>query len=186
MAHHPSQLTNFTKQIPDGDNRDRLICDNCGLIHYDNPRIVVGAVVTHEGRYLLCKRAIEPRRGFWTLPAGFMEEHETTEDGARREAQEEACIDIEIDSLLAVYNIPRISQVQLIYRATLKTPDYAPGPESLEVALYDWDDIPWNDLAFPSVYWALNQHRQVRGQAIFAPFTNPEGDMGNMMPKRPD
>ena len=184
MVHHPSHLDNFTKRVPDGDNRDRLICDNCGLIHYDNPRIVVGSVVTYEGQFLLCKRAIHPRHGYWTLPAGFMEEHETTEDGARREAMEEACIDIEIDSLLAVYNIPRISQVQLMYRAHLKTPDFAPGAESLDVALFDWDDIPWDELAFPSVHWALTQYRQVEDQAVFTPFTNPEGASGNMMPKR--
>ncbi|MDA0338544.1 MAG: NUDIX hydrolase [Proteobacteria bacterium] len=184
MVHHPSQLDNFTKKIPDGDNRDRLVCGDCGLIHYENPRIVVGSVVTYENKFLLCKRAIEPRHGYWTLPAGFMEERETTEEGARREAEEEACINITIEALLAVYNIPRISQVQLIYKAHLKTPDYAPGPESLDVELFTWDDIPWNELAFPSVYWALNQYLEVADKSVFAPFGNPEGDMGNMIPKR--
>ncbi|MFN3233220.1 MAG: NUDIX domain-containing protein [Alphaproteobacteria bacterium] len=184
MAHHPAQLDNFIKRVPDGDNRDRLICNDCGLIHYDNPRIVVGAVVEHETKILLCKRAIEPRHGYWTLPAGFMEEHETTEDGARRETMEEACAEITIHGLLAVYNIPRISQVQLIYKASLATPHFAAGPESLDVALYDWKDIPWDNLAFPSVYWALNHYREIADKDVFTPFTNPDGDMGNMLPKR--
>ena len=183
MVHHPSQLDNFTKKVPDGDNRDRLVCDNCNLIHYDNPRIVVGSVVTYEDKFLLCKRAIEPRHGYWTLPAGFMEERETTEEGARREAEEEACIDITIEALLAVYNIPRISQVQLIYKAHLKKPEFAAGPESLDVALFTWDEIPWKELAFPSVYWALNQHREIADAPVFPPFTNPEGSPMVMMPK---
>jgi ADP-ribose pyrophosphatase YjhB (NUDIX family) len=109
----------FSKRIPQDDTRERLVCDTCGWINYTNPKIVVGSVVSHEGRILLCRRAIEPRRGFWTIPAGYLEEKETTEAGAMREAQEEACAEIAIDQLLAVYNIPRISQVQLIYRATL-------------------------------------------------------------------
>lgn len=93
------------------------MCGDCGWIHYDNPKIVVGAVVTHEGKFLMCRRAIEPRVNYWTIPAGFLEEHESTEEGAIRETQEEALAEIRIDSLLAVYNVPRISQVQLIYRA---------------------------------------------------------------------
>lgn len=184
MIHHPSQMGNFRTRVPDGDNRDRLVCDNCGLIHYDNPRIVVGSLVTYEDKYLLCKRAIEPRYGYWTHPAGFMEEQETTEEGAKREAHEEACIDIVIDGLLAIYNIPRISQVQIFYKAHLETPDFGPGPESLEVVLFDWDDIPWKELAFPTVYWALKQSREVMGQAVFAPFTNPEGETVSAVPKR--
>ena len=184
MAHHPAQLDNFIKRVPDGDNRDRLVCNDCGLIHYDNPRIVVGAVVGHEGKILMCKRAIEPRHGYWTLPAGFMEEHETTEDGAKRETMEEACADIRLLSLLAVYNIPRISQVQLIYKAELVTPDFAAGPESLEVALYDWDNLPWDDIAFPSVHWALNHYREVTDRDVFVPFTNPPGDPREFPPAK--
>lgn len=169
----------FSKQVPEGDNRERHVCGDCGWIHYVNPKIVVGAVVTQSEQILLCRRAIEPRQGFWTIPAGFMEERETSEAGAMREVKEEACADIHIDALLAVYNIPRISQVQLIYRATLAGPDYCAGPESLEVKLFSWDDIPWDELAFPSVHWALQQHRSVIGRDSFPAFSNPPGEFGN-------
>ncbi|MFN4165577.1 MAG: NUDIX domain-containing protein [Ferrovibrio sp.] len=169
----------FSQRTPEGDNRNRMICDDCGWVHYVNPKVVVGAVVGHEGRILLCRRAIEPRKGFWTIPAGYMEEHETSEAGAMREAQEEACAEIAIDALLAVYNIPRISQVQLIYRATLASPEFSAGPESLEVRLFGWDDIPWQDLAFPSVHWALHHYRAVEGQARFPTHANPPGELGN-------
>ena len=146
------------RAIPEGDNRERLICGDCGFISYDNPKIVVGSVATWQGRVLLCRRAIEPSRGLRTLPAGYLELNETTEAGAAREALEEACARIEIEDLLAVYNIPRISQVQLIYRARLTTPDIAAGEESLDVGLFDWDDIP-TEIAFPSVHWALGHYR---------------------------
>lgn len=169
----------FSKQVPEGDTRERHVCGDCGWIHYVNPKIVVGAVVTQGEQILLCRRAIEPRHGFWTIPAGYMEERETSEAGAMREAKEEACADIRIDALLAVYNIPRISQVQLIYRATLASPDYSAGPESLEVKLFNWDDIPWDELAFPSVHWALQQHRSVIGRDGFPAFSNPPGEFGN-------
>ena len=171
----------FERRVPEGDTLERLVCRDCGHIHYDNPKIVVGAVITHGEKILLAKRAIHPRKGFWTLPAGYLEEHETTEAGAAREAMEEAGAQIAIDALLAVYSIPRISQVQLIYRATLASPDFAAGPESLEVALFDWADIPWTELAFPSVAWSLNYYREVQGVNVFAPFTNPAEDMGNAM-----
>jgi ADP-ribose pyrophosphatase YjhB (NUDIX family) len=121
----------------------------------------------------MCKRAIEPRLGYWTIPAGYLEEHETTEAGAAREAKEEACADIRIEGLLAIYNIPRISQVQLIYKAALISPEVAVGEESQEVELYTWDEIPWQDIAFPSVHWALHHHQQVAGLNSFPPFTNP-------------
>ncbi len=170
----------FQRKVPDGDNRERLVCGDCGFIAYSNPKIVVGSVVeAGDGRILLCRRAIEPRSGFWTLPAGYMEERETTEAGAAREAEEEAGAIIAIDGLLAVYNIPRISQVQLIYRARLATPEFAAGPESLEVRLFAWDDIPWDDLAFPSVRWALDAWRATAGQQLGAPATNPPGLSGN-------
>jgi ADP-ribose pyrophosphatase YjhB (NUDIX family) len=167
------------REIPEGDNRPRLICPDCGFINYENPKIVVGAVVTWQDKFLLCRRAINPRKGHWTIPAGFLELNESVIDGARREAVEEACADIEIDALLAVYNVPRISQVQLIYRATLPRPDFAAGEESLEVALFEWDALPWDDLAFPSVSWALHHFDEVRGMASFAPHTNPPGEAGN-------
>lgn len=145
-------------------------------MNYQNPKIVVGSVVRHEGKILMCRRAIEPRYGFWTIPAGYMELLETPEDGARREAREEANADLELQSLLAVYTVARLSQVQLIYRATLKTPDFSVGEESLEVNLYDWDEIPWEDIAFPTVHWALNHDRQVEAGMAVGPFVNPIGE----------
>jgi len=169
------------RAVPDGDTLERLICPDCGFIAYENPKIVVGSVVTHDGRYLLCRRAINPRKGFWTIPAGFMELNETVEDGARREAFEEAEARIAIDALLAIYTIQRISQVQLIHRATLAEPGFAAGPESLEVALFAWEEIPWDALAFPSVHWALVQHRAVEGRTGFPPFANPPGKTGEMV-----
>jgi ADP-ribose pyrophosphatase YjhB (NUDIX family) len=135
--------------------------------------------VVHENRILLCRRAIEPRKNYWTLPAGYLEEHETPEAGARREAQEEACADISLDLLLAVYSIPRISQVQLMYRARLANPHFAAGPESMEVRLFAWDDIPWPEIAFPSARWALEHWRQSRHETVIAPFTNPPGATGD-------
>lgn len=161
------------RAVPEGDTHERLICPDCGFIQYDNPKIVVGSVVAVGDQILLCRRAINPRKGFWTLPAGYLELNETTADGALREAWEEAQARIDIDTLLAVYNIPRISQVQLIYRATLATPGFAAGPESLEVALFDWDRIPWDDLAFPSVHWALRHYHETRDDRVFAPRGNP-------------
>ncbi len=168
------------RAIPEGDNRERLVCADCGFIDYQNPKVVVGVVATWRGRFLMCKRDIEPRRGFWTIPAGYLELGETADAGARREAWEEAQARLEIDALLAVYNIPRISQVQLIYRARLTSPDVAAGVESQEVRLFDWADIPWQDIAFPSVHWALNRHREVDGGGAFQPGTNPPGELGNM------
>jgi ADP-ribose pyrophosphatase YjhB (NUDIX family) len=121
----------------------------------------------------LCRRAIEPRRGFWTIPAGYMEERETPAEGAMREAWEEAKAKIEIQRLLAVYSVARISQVQLIFRANLASPDFAPGIESLETKLFAWEEIPWDALAFPSVHWALKHHREAGGRDESAPFDNP-------------
>ncbi|MEO3428085.1 NUDIX hydrolase [Pelagibius sp. CAU 1746] len=168
----------FEQRVPEGDDRPRLVCADCGFINYENPKIVVGSVAAWEGRILLCRRAIEPRRGFWTLPAGYMELNERAEEGARREAWEEARARLEIDQLLAVYSIPRISQVQLIFRARLTSPQVAAGPETLELDLFDWRDIPWDQLAFPSVHWALKDYRAVRDQRVFAPRGNPPGEDG--------
>lgn len=165
---------NFSQAVPEGEDRLRDVCGTCGFINYVNPKIVVGSVIAHEDRIVLCKRAIAPRIGFWTLPAGFMEERETAEEGAMREAMEEASARIEIEGLLACYSVPRISQVQLMYRARLVDPAIAPGPESMEVRLVTWDEIPWGELAFPSVVWALNDFRAWRAGAS-GPFTNPDG-----------
>lgn len=164
----------FSLRVPEGDDHERRVCDDCGFIDYVNPKIVTGSVVTSGNKILLCKRAIDPRRGFWTLPAGFLELGESVEQGAAREAMEEANAKIEIDRLLAVYSVPRISQVQIMYRAKLVS-EVSAGPESLEVGLFDWKDIPWSELAFPTVVWALTHFAQTRNQASFAPFANPPG-----------
>lgn len=168
------EMPSFDLKIPDGDDRERRVCNTCGFVDYINPRIVAGSVVTKNQQILLCKRAIEPRRGFWTLPAGFMEEGETVEDAARREAMEEALADIHLTNLLAIYSVPRISQVQVMFRAELQS-DIAAGPESEAVGLFDWHDIPWRTLAFPTVVWALTHYAETRDQAAFVPFSNPAG-----------
>ncbi len=165
----------FTRRTPAGDNRERLVCDECEYVVYENPKIVVGTVCTWDQRILLCRRAIEPRKGYWTIPAGFMELNESSEEGACRESWEEARARLEIDCLLAVYSIPRISQVQIIYRARLVDDQVGPGPESLEVRLFPWDEIPWDELAFPSVHWSLRQFHETRDRAQFPAFTNPAG-----------
>jgi ADP-ribose pyrophosphatase YjhB (NUDIX family) len=167
------------RAVPEGDNRERLVCADCGFIHYDNPKIVVGSVVRADQRILLCRRAINPRQGYWTLPAGYLELNETTGEGALREAYEEACAHIALDGLLAVYNIPRLSQVQIIYRARLLDPRIAAGPESEAVGLFAWDEIPWPELAFPSVHWALDHVREVWDTDVFTARTNPDGQLGN-------
>lgn len=172
----------FSLRIPQGDERERRACDHCGFVVYENPKIVVGSVVRHDGRILLCRRAIEPRAGFWTIPAGYMELGETPEAGAMREAREEAGATLAIQRLLAVYSVPRISQVQLIYRATLADPAIAAGPESLEIKLFRPDDIPWDELAFPSVHWALNHDAEAEAGALPVLFGNPEGSTGDRMP----
>lgn len=174
------QNQSFSRKVPAGDNLERQVCDGCGWVHYENPKIVVGAVCTWDDQFLLCRRAIEPRIGYWTIPAGYMEENESSEQGAAREAHEEALAKIEIDALLGIYNIPRISQVQLIYRARLLSDRVGPGIESLEVGLFDWKDIPWDELAFPTVTWALNHFQEVDGKDGFAPFTNPPGSTTNL------
>lgn len=156
------------RAIPEGDNRERLICGDCGFILYDNPKIVVGSVARWGDKVLLCRRAIEPRRGFWTLPAGYLELNEATSAGAQREALEEANARIEIQGLLAVYDIPRLSQVQLVYRARLVDDRIEPGSESLEVGLFGWDEIPWDDIAFPSVRWALHHEREAQASGNLA------------------
>jgi len=179
----------FEKRVPDGDNRERLVCGRCEFIHYQNPKVVAGAVCTWRDdkgvdKILLAKRAIEPRKGFWTLPAGYMELGETTEQAAQREALEEACATIEIDRLLAMYSVARIGQVQIMYRAKLVTPNIACGVESEEVALVDWAEIPWEQLAFPTVVWALAHFHESRDKADFSTYSNPTGDLARMWPPR--
>ncbi len=173
-SHQPGHDFSFSYRVPQGDSRDRLVCDRCDWVHYVNPVIIVGSVVTRGDEVLLCRRAIEPRRGYWTIPAGFLEEGESSEEGARREAMEEASAEIELDAILAVYDIPRISQVQIMFRGTLVSDDVHPGPESEVVELFPFEHIPWDDLAFPSVGWALEHHRRVVGVRSFPPFRTPE------------
>lgn len=168
-------------KVPAGDDRERLVCAECGYIHYENPKIVVGSVVVHGDRVLLCRRAIQPRRGFWTLPAGYLEARETVIDGAKREALEEACAEIDVTDLFAVYNIPRLSQVHLFFRARLLKEAVACGPESLEVRLFGWDEIPDADLAFPTTRWALAHYREIAGQREFAVRSNPPGEWGDLV-----
>lgn len=173
MAKNYQLEPRFEQIIPDGDDRNRSVCTACGFVNYQNPKVVVGSIATWDKKILLCKRAIEPRKGYWTLPAGYLELGETAEDGAVREAWEEARARLRIERLLAVYSVPRISQVQLMYRAALESPEFSPGPESAEVTLASWDDIPWADIAFPTVGWALRHYREVLGKTDFPPFSNP-------------
>ncbi|MBV9317213.1 MAG: NUDIX hydrolase [Gammaproteobacteria bacterium] len=148
--------------IPAGDNLARHVCDACGSIHYQNPRLVVGCVPDYEGRILLCRRAIEPRRGYWTVPAGFMENGETLQQAAARESREEALAEVAIGSLLSVVHVLHAEQVHVFFRATLQGASYAAGPESLEVALVAPEDIPWADIAFPSTDFTLRRYLEDR------------------------
>ena len=174
-AEEGAKTPRFVRKVPQGDEHERAVCTRCGFIDYENPKIVAASVAsTEDGRILLCKRAIEPRKGYWTLPAGYMELGETVEEAARREAREEAGADLTLDRVLAVYSVPRAGQVQIMFRARLDNPDtIAPGVESEALQLVSWEDIPWPDLAFPTVYWALRAWKEVEGRADFPPFSNP-------------
>lgn len=170
-------MPSFTRSIPEGDTLERAVCTQCGFVDYQNPKIVTGAVVAHEGLVLLCRRAIEPRRGFWTLPAGYLELGETVAEGAIREAWEEAEARIVLDGILACYSVARIGQVQILHRARFDGPPaIAAGTESLEVGLFAWDDIPWDEIAFPTVHWALHAWRTLGDAPLAAPAGNPDHD----------
>lgn len=143
--------------VPPGDQRHRRVCPSCETIHYENPKIVVGCVPVLGDQILICRRAIEPRLGFWTIPAGFMENGETLEDGAARECLEEALAQVEIGSLLALVNIPEAEQVHVFFRAKLTTSAFGVGEESLETRLVEATDIPWEEIAFPSTRFALQR-----------------------------
>lgn len=185
-------MSRFARSRPDGEDRERLSCLDCGHVFYENPKVVVGAVVVHDGRVLLCRRAIEPRRGYWTLPAGYLELGETTAEGAIRETFEEAGARITLDGILAIYDISRIGQLQIIYRARFADaadPVATAGIESLEIGLFDWAGIPWADIAFPTVHWALDAWHQVGQGELLAPFGNPPGDprgVGTIPGSNPD
>lgn len=155
-------------RVPVDDNRERQICERCGTIHYSNPRNVAGCIAEHAGRILLCRRAIEPRRGFWTVPAGFMENQETLAEAAARETLEEANAETATLSLYTVFNLPHISQVYVMFRATVPDGRASAGPESLEVGWFTEDGIPWDDLAFPVVRESLQLFLDDRQAGRFA------------------
>lgn len=151
---HPVALA-----IPEGDNRPRYVCAQCDAIHYENPKLVIGSLPVWEEdgdiKVLLCKRAIEPRYGYWTLPAGFMENNETTAEAAIRETEEEAGANVELGPLYTLLNVAHVHQVHLFYLARLRDLNFAPGIESLEVELFSESEIPWDDLAFPTIRTTL-------------------------------
>jgi ADP-ribose pyrophosphatase YjhB (NUDIX family) len=157
----------LTWRIPEGDNLPRHVCVRCHTIHYLNPKIVVGCVAEWEGKVLLCRRAIEPRYGRWTLPAGFMENGESTADAAVRETREEACALVETDRFFSLINVPHINQVHLFYRGKLVDGQFAAGVESLETALFSEEDIPWSEIAFRSVVLCLKAYFSDRGKGLF-------------------
>jgi len=147
-----------TLKIPPGDSLPRHVCDACNAIHYQNPRLIVGCIPEWEDRILLCRRAIEPRYGLWTVPAGFMENGETTAQGAVRETLEEANARVEVASLYAIYNIPHINQVYMLFRARLLDIDFHPGAETLEARLFTEREVPWEEIAFLSVRNTLDHY----------------------------
>ena len=151
------------RKVPDGDTVERWVCDACGIIHYQNPKIVVGCVPERDGRILLCKRAIEPQYGYWTVPAGFMELGETLAQGAARETLEEACAQVRIGHLFASVDVVQAGQVHLFFTADLLS-DFAAGDESLEVAMFEKDEIPWDEIAFRSGRFALRKYLQDAGE----------------------
>ena len=173
-------MSSFIRQIPDGDNRERMVCGDCGYVAYENPKVIVGSVVVSDGRVLMCRRAIEPRKGFWTLPAGYMELGETLEEGAAREALEEAEALITIEGIIGVFSVARIGQVQVIFRARFSNdgpPAFGAGPESLDVRLFEPSEIPWDKIAFPTVRWALDAWREAGTGPIGKPAGNPPDDL---------
>lgn len=149
-------------KIPEGDNRPRWVCNNCGTIHYTNPKIIAGCLPIWEDKVLLAKRSIEPRRGFWNVPSGYLENGETVEEGAMREVWEEALAKVENLHMLALYSIPRINQIYIHFRGDLIGPTFGVGEESLEVQLFTEQDIPWADLAFTSSRFSLEKYFEDR------------------------
>jgi len=141
--------------IPHHDTMTRKVCNHCKTIHYENPKVVVGAVTTFEDKFLLCKRAIEPQLGLWTYPAGFLENGESLEEGVIREAYEEALVEIKISHLIATYSLTRVNQIHMIYAATMLRPEFSTSNESSEVLLFERNKIPWEKLAFPVIRWSL-------------------------------
>ncbi|MEL6672203.1 MAG: NUDIX hydrolase [Bacteroidota bacterium] len=149
-------------RIPKGDNRPRFVCTDCGTIHYQNPNMVVGCLPVYEGKILLCKRAIAPREGYWNLPAGYLENGETAEDGAKRETMEEAGVKVDILRMHALYSIPRINQIYLFFLGKLPSPELNPGEESLDARLFAPEEIPYDQMAFPSSTFAIKHYLRTR------------------------
>ena len=159
---------NLQWRIPESDTHHRHVCPDCGVIHYSNPKIVCGCIPEWEDRILLCRRAIEPRLGYWTVPAGFMENGETVEQGALRETLEEADARVTDLSLYAMYSIPHVSQVYVLFRGRLEDLEFGPGPESLEVELRTLDQVPWEELAFPVISLTLRDYARDRERGRFS------------------
>ena len=155
------------QQIPAGDNRLRYVCSACHTIHYQNPRIIAGCLPIYKNKVLLCKRAIEPRLGKWTLPAGFLENGETIAEGATRETTEEANANIRIIDLYTLFSVPHISQVYMFYRAELLDLAFFPGIETIETRLFNEEDIPWEEISFPSVSQTLEYYFEDRRNGSF-------------------
>lgn len=151
-------------RIPEGDMLPRHVCSACGVVHYQNPKIVVGCIPEWDGRILLCRRAIEPRHGLWTVPSGFMENAETLVQGAERETLEEANARVEMRELYSIYNLPHVNQVHVLFRARLLDLDFKPGIESLDVQLFHEAEIPWDTLAFRVIREPLARYFEERRQ----------------------
>ena len=156
------------RKVPPGDNLPRFVCESCHTIYYQNPKIVAGCIPEWEDKILLCRRAIEPRYGLWTFPAGFMEEGESVERAAARESLEEAECDVEVTSLYAVFSVPQVSQVYMVFRGRMRTPDFKAGTESLEVKLCHPNEIPWDALAFPVIQETLKHYVKDRTSGNFS------------------
>jgi ADP-ribose pyrophosphatase YjhB (NUDIX family) len=179
-------MSGFVRRVPESDHRERMICADCGHIDYQNPKIVVGAVVVSQGAVLLCRHAIEPRVGFWSLAAGYLELGETLEEGATREIWEEGQARIMLEGILGIFSISRIGQVHVMFRALLSEagarPHFAAGAESLEAGLFPWDRTPWDNIAFPSTRWTLDAWRRSGIGPLGAPAGNPADDARGTKP----
>jgi len=154
----PNCSAKVSLKIPEGDNRERYVCDSCNTIHYSNPNVVVGTLPAFEDKILLCKRAIEPRVGLWTVPAGFLENGESLLQGAWRETKEETQAEVDMKDILTIFNIPQINQIYVIYRADIEDNSFGPTSESLDVQLFSYDEVPWEELAFPFVPKTINHY----------------------------
>lgn len=171
----PQCAAPIDQRIPGGDDRERDVCSRCGTVFYHNPRVVVGCIATRDDRILLCRRAIAPRAGFWTLPAGFLELNETAAEAGVRETYEECRAEVDIAALFTFINVAHIGQIHMFYRAAMRDDRHAPGQESTETALVAAADIPWRQLAFPSIYRTLERYLDDREHGAFGVHTEDLG-----------